>query len=227
MKSIGETIRIYRLKANMTQEDLGKKLFVTKQAVSKWENGKTLSDIETIKNLVELLNIPHDEVLGNSLDQTRKYKKAVKILIPVLVLSILLLLFAAFDGYDMIRRRMQSGVPIITLYENGSLVKSDQYRIKGLSDIKPGSNGYSFDIDYGEVKGTITTSQNETIEFGFFNTNNWHNVQISIQITAIADKRYVIQTVTYKTDNDQIDVLETNAEINEENCASVFRKGAS
>lgn len=43
MKSIGEKIKVYRTKNNMTQEQLAMRLNVTFQTVSKWETGGSLS----------------------------------------------------------------------------------------------------------------------------------------------------------------------------------------
>ncbi len=44
---IGKKIRKERIKRNLTQDDLAEILFVTRQAISKWENGKTLPDYES------------------------------------------------------------------------------------------------------------------------------------------------------------------------------------
>lgn len=43
MKSIGEIIKEHRTRKNLTQEELGKLVFVSKQAVSKWETGGSLN----------------------------------------------------------------------------------------------------------------------------------------------------------------------------------------
>lgn len=43
MKSIGENIKAYRTKNNMTQAQLAMRLNVTFQTVSKWETGGSLS----------------------------------------------------------------------------------------------------------------------------------------------------------------------------------------
>ena len=221
MNNIVETIKKHRLENHLTQEELGKTLFVSKQAVSKWENGKTLPDIITIKKLAELLSIPHEEILGESIQQTKQYKKWIRILIPIVLISIIAMLFFAFDGVGFIQRRTQSGTAIVVLRENGIVVKAEDYEIIGPDNLKSGQNGYSFYIDYGEVKGSIITSTGKKIEFGFVNSNNWHNVQINISI----NNNSVSQAVVYKTDNDIIDVIETNATFDEKNKASVFREG--
>ena len=53
------------------------------------------------------------------------------------------------------------------------------------------------------------------------NTNNWHNVQISINI----NNDSASQSVIYKTDNDIIEVIETNNKFDEVNKTSVFQGG--
>ncbi len=54
---IGEIIADLRKKNNMTQDALGKSLHVSAQAVSKWENGKSSPDIETISKIANLFNV--------------------------------------------------------------------------------------------------------------------------------------------------------------------------
>ncbi|MBQ7500899.1 MAG: helix-turn-helix transcriptional regulator [Clostridia bacterium] len=231
MKNIGEVIRQYRLKNNMTQEELGERMFVSKQAVSKWENGKTLPDINTIRKLSEILSIPHDEILGESLKQTKDYKKLLKVLIPVAVITVMISIilltafFVAAGGIGAIQRRMQSGVGLITVYRNDELIRVDGYKISGLDRLREGGNGYTFDIDQGYLNGTVRTVAGEKIRFGFFNTNNWHNVQIVIRINDEVGRRKVSQTVTYKTDNGRIAVERSDAGMDENGRADVQMHG--
>jgi transcriptional regulator with XRE-family HTH domain len=48
---IGKYIKELRLKNNLSQSDLAKKLSVTNQAISKWENGRGIPDVEMLKQL--------------------------------------------------------------------------------------------------------------------------------------------------------------------------------
>ena len=57
-------LKQYRKENNLTQQELADKLFVSKQAVSKWETERGLPDIETYKSLSTLLNVSVDELLG-------------------------------------------------------------------------------------------------------------------------------------------------------------------
>lgn len=51
-------------KANgMTQDELAKALYVSRQSVYKWESGKALPDIEKLKQICELFQVSADELL--------------------------------------------------------------------------------------------------------------------------------------------------------------------
>ena len=54
-----------RTKAGLSQEELAEKVFVTRQAVSRWENGETVPNTETLKLLSELYNVSIDTLLGS------------------------------------------------------------------------------------------------------------------------------------------------------------------
>lgn len=57
--TVGERIRILRLEQNMTQEELGKMLGITKAAVQKYENGIIRNfKSDTIKKLCEIFQRP-------------------------------------------------------------------------------------------------------------------------------------------------------------------------
>lgn len=53
-----------RTKMGMSQEEVAEKVFVTRQAVSRWENGDTVPNTDTLKLLSELFGVSVDELLG-------------------------------------------------------------------------------------------------------------------------------------------------------------------
>ena len=57
---IGENIRDYRKKNNLTQEQFAERLGVTYQSVSRWENGTTYPDLELLPAISDLLSITLD-----------------------------------------------------------------------------------------------------------------------------------------------------------------------
>ena len=58
---------IYELRAGkgMSQDELAEKLFVTRQAVSRWENGETVPNTETLKLLSRLFDVSINTLLGS------------------------------------------------------------------------------------------------------------------------------------------------------------------
>ena len=53
-----------RKAAGLSQEELGNKLNVARQTVSKWELGETIPDIDSLKKLAVLLEFSIDNALG-------------------------------------------------------------------------------------------------------------------------------------------------------------------
>lgn len=54
-----------RTKKGMSQEELAEKLFVTRQAVSRWETGDTVPNTETLKLLSKLFDVSINKLLGS------------------------------------------------------------------------------------------------------------------------------------------------------------------
>lgn len=59
-----ERLKQFRLENEMTQEELAKKLFVSRQAVSKYETGRGYPNLEIMQLISKLLNISLEELLS-------------------------------------------------------------------------------------------------------------------------------------------------------------------
>ena len=46
-----------RIKKGLSQEELAEKVFVTRQAVSRWETGETIPNTETLKLLSKIFDV--------------------------------------------------------------------------------------------------------------------------------------------------------------------------
>lgn len=94
---IGEQIKKYRLRKGMTQEELGKAVGVTTQAVSKWERGG-VPDAEFIPSISDTLGVTTDMLFGRDnssstediivkelclLDSDARFKKAFLLLYAI------------------------------------------------------------------------------------------------------------------------------------------------
>lgn len=70
-----------RNKAGLSQDELAEKVFVTRQAVSRWENGETTPNTETLKLLSKAFDVSINTLLGSpdnedfSSDQVRAYMR--------------------------------------------------------------------------------------------------------------------------------------------------------
>ena len=60
-----DMIRELRTKKDLSQDELAEKVFVTRQAVSRWENGETTPNTETLKLLSKLFDVSINTLLGS------------------------------------------------------------------------------------------------------------------------------------------------------------------
>lgn len=149
----------------MTQEDLAKHFHVTRQLISKWENGKSFPDLEQIVIISDLFNIPLDELLRGDkkmvkqISLTAKTKKKLNITIFTLIgLSLTLGLF-------LLNIWMKEPV----------IISSDDVKITNIKKVKlPAKQElnedveYTFDIEitnpFISISNTTKYTQNNYIE---------------------------------------------------------------
>lgn len=63
LKKVGHKIHDYRTLYGLSQGELAEKLFVTRQAVSKWEIGLSAPTIDNLFELCKLFNTNFDDIL--------------------------------------------------------------------------------------------------------------------------------------------------------------------
>lgn len=61
---IGNNIKKLRMQRGMTQKNLADQLFVSPQAVSRWENNEVEPSVGTITEMAKIFNVTTDEILG-------------------------------------------------------------------------------------------------------------------------------------------------------------------
>lgn len=75
MIEIAKQLKKYRRKHQLSQEQLAEQLFITRQAISKWEQGDGLPDLNNIVKLAEIFEISLDElVLGKRMESVSEEK---------------------------------------------------------------------------------------------------------------------------------------------------------
>ena len=92
-EKIGKFIKELRIKNSLSQADLANKLSVTKQAISKWENGRGIPDIEMLKELSKIFNVDIDEIIDGELKEKEVKKKVNKKIIVLSSLIIVVIIF--------------------------------------------------------------------------------------------------------------------------------------
>lgn len=64
-RSLGQIIKSYRTENNMTQEYLAEALGISRQSVSKWEQGITEPSTSNLLALAKVFNVSPEELLKN------------------------------------------------------------------------------------------------------------------------------------------------------------------
>lgn len=63
-EDISRQLKKARLEKGYSQSDVAKKLNISRQAISRWENGLAYPDIENLKLLGDIYDLSFDELLG-------------------------------------------------------------------------------------------------------------------------------------------------------------------
>lgn len=79
MDKIGKFLAKLRREKNMSQEEVGEKLHISRQAISKWESDKAIPDGYNLARLSEVYGISTDEILnGERKSDNTKFQKSLR-----------------------------------------------------------------------------------------------------------------------------------------------------
>lgn len=111
--SIGDNIKRLRIDNNFTQEELANKIYVTRNAISKWETDKGIPNIDNLKQLSSLFNVSLDQLVNEedrivmALENTNKiqdYKDmfaSIGVFLSYCINGILVpYIFLSLDGFN-------------------------------------------------------------------------------------------------------------------------------
>lgn len=99
-EKIGKFIKELRKKNNLTQAQLADKYGVTYQAVSKWENGKNLPDMQLIKQMSMDFNININDLLEGEYNTKKQNNKLIFIFIVIVFILFVVSLILYFTRED-------------------------------------------------------------------------------------------------------------------------------
>lgn len=190
----GKFIAKIRKEKNLTQQELGDKLFVTDKAVSKWERGLSFPDISILERLAEELNVEIVDILAgkkgttkkvnveeeiekviNNIkkEQERKKKRIIKCSI-IGVIILLIIVFIMFFGISSYKKYHPS---IIKIGDNNYKINNYSLQNKGLIELqnivkKSRYSTNNYNVSYLEIKLSKGGKLEEfTLSINFFDHN--------------------------------------------------------
>ena len=69
---LGGQIKRYRIRLGLSQEELADRIFVTRQSVSNWENGRTYPDLQSLLRLSDLFGLSLDELIKGDIETMKE-----------------------------------------------------------------------------------------------------------------------------------------------------------
>lgn len=142
------TIYRIRIERNLTQKDLGDLIGVSDRTISKWENGTTVPDLETIKTLCKELDISPDSIIKaekNFKDIFHSLKRKIghflnyilkNIFLIGFIVAFILLLAYFINNYNTIRIYSLTYEKENITFEDGYFFKTKVLNIITINNIK-------------------------------------------------------------------------------------------
>ena len=186
-EKLGARIKEIRKKANLSQNEFAQKYGVTYQAVSKWENGKNIPDIQILKQICSDYNISLEELLEME-KKSNRFNKKIVITISILLIAIVLILgyiFASNHDGDFEFKTLSS------TSENFKLTGSIAYN-------KDKTSVYISDIEYLKEDNT----EYKKIESTLYEINGKVKKEISnYDKTLLITLNDFLKNMTFNSDN--------------------------
>lgn len=243
-KKIGDFISNQRKEKGLTQKQLAAKLFITDKAISKWERGLSIPDIEILDKLSKEFDITIEEIIAGEKGNKQKLnieeeikkitneiniqnkKSKIKLLLTFLIIIIILLYFVfkfIYLGYYLkeveyhntyINTNIKLGIPKTSFMMK---VNDQSYSFKNLrstNTLKSEIKDYLKTLKYKTCNETIYY-YNESEEFSIIDYSITDNILYST-ITYQIVKNDFCYTKRIKEYSEKLGVLGRIHEMNRE-----------
>ena len=113
-----EKLQYFRKKSNLTQEELAEKLFVSRTAISKWESGRGMPSISSLKAISEVFNVSIDELLSSEeiIEVAEKEKKENIKSFKNIIFGIIDLMSIIFLFIPLFGKEINGYIYLVTLF---------------------------------------------------------------------------------------------------------------
>lgn len=175
---ISERIRKYRKENNLTQSEFASMLFVSKQAVSKWENDRGTPDVSLLPELSKILNVSIDEIMGilpekeklSEEKENKKRKNITKTIVIISIASLIIVLILMILITTKSVRLEQKLKKQTENYISVSLPNIEKYDYADLSSMPVVNNNYPQYIYYFIFKENNKLNE---LEKTIYNNGRW------------------------------------------------------
>lgn len=193
---LNKQLKKYRIQQKLSQENLAEKIFVSRQTISNWENGKSYPDIQNLLLLSEIFDVSLDELVKGDVEHMKKKisnTKLKKLSNTFFVLLVILLIFpipiAFFLGLWGILIILLLSIPFFLIAFKLKKI-TDDYDLKTYEEIifflenseLPDPSSRENSIIIGEkliitmISGILSMLIIILVGFLFFKTMNFFNV---------------------------------------------------
>jgi transcriptional regulator with XRE-family HTH domain len=216
MNKMHEHIKSFRKSKGLTQEQVAQQLYVTRQLISKWEQGKSLPDIESLEKLAVIFEVSLSDLLDDESVKSITLKEAIKnkSKTKFIWLSVALSILAMIVTTGLLFRG-----EIISQIEK--FYEEDYFYV---TEFDPINRVYTFEndthtIDQTDVRslGTFYNNKGEMITFSDIKLND------NIKVLYSKNKRIIhsIQVIDSKVENSLYGVFVAGSNINFETISDV------
>ena len=217
-EKIGKYIKFLRERNNLTQEELAKKVPVTREAVSKWETGRRIPDIETLIILSKIFNLSIESLLSGEesnnavvnlyKDNIKLHKKVGILLLVTILIIITFLIYFFFNNYNSFKFYNLTGGNDNFILENSVMFVSKEklfISIPKVSSINSDEINYKkvYYLDNKNEKHLIFEGNSDVLNYS---ENNGYNESINFKnLDNIINNLYI--DIYYE---DNIDTVKIN-----------------
>lgn len=229
-RKYGEIILELREKNNMTQRELGEKLDINSNAISKWEKGMTLPNEDNILKLNKIFNVSIEDIYNNEFSTKEKNWKEVildfiksnfNLFLVLFIINIILLIILSLylfnnigkcNYYNLETTNQDYGIngSIITLPNRVNIAMSNLY----LYDSQIKSSNYEISIYLENVLiykiGNLEEPKENSIYLKDYLKNI--NVNLSDELLLLKNKKlngkYLVVKIEYLDELNNIKSIE-------------------
>ena len=131
MRDIGKNIKSLRIQKNLTQDQLAEQLFVTRQTVSNYENGKSRPDIDMLMKIAQVLETDINTILYGPAPKPANKPALIRLAVSGSVMLALGILLVVCSDWAQEAARRYYRLSLSVLY--GVLLKPVFYLFLGYS----------------------------------------------------------------------------------------------